>query len=97
MLSDYVVALRKHCSRLHCLLNRIDDLINWLLEQQHIPQPTWELIKNCSTECNAAEELVSFLLRDERDTYNLFLAGLIQTNQNHIYQLLTDKGWCVFY
>src|SRR5580692_9108289 len=91
-ITDFYQTLQKHYVQLLNQLSRIDDLVAWLFQSGCLQESQRQHLTCLNTPYKATEELLSFIMKQSMDTYNLFLVGLLNTQQHHIYKALTEKG-----
>ena len=92
--TSFLDNIRQNYSKLSNFLISVSDLAAWLFENDCMSKTQHEKFLKYQTNYEAAEKLLNFLIKQESENiYNLFLIGLLQTNQPHIYKLLTVQGW----
>ena len=67
-------------------------MIAWLFENACLQESLRQHLTSLTTPYKAAEELLSFIMKQTTDTYNIFLVGLLKTEQLHLHKVLTEKG-----
>ena len=92
-ISDVISNVQLHYRELLNFLTSVTELVAWLFEKNCMSEPQRQKFMTLHTQYEAAEKLVNFLLiQQSEDVYNIFLVGLLQTKQHHVYSLLTING-----
>jgi hypothetical protein len=99
IVTDFFRTLKQHYNQILNFLCRVDELVAWLFEKACLHEPQRQRLVSFNTPYHAAEQLLNFIMKHSQDTYHMFLVGLLNTEQHHIYKVLTEKGTrdkCVF-
>ena len=92
--SEAFTSLQKHYVELMNCLTSINHIVALLFEKKCMSERQRQQIMCIKNPYKITEELLSFIMRHQcMVTYNLFLEALQQTNQQHLYSLLSVKGW----
>jgi len=91
---EYISNLKHHYRDVVNLLNGVSDIVTMLFEMDHMSESTRQQILAVHTPNEAADKLLTFLIQQQSsDTYYYFLKGLMQTDQQHLHRLLTEKDY----
>ena len=85
--------LQQHYRELFNCLTSVGDIVALMFARECMSDAQRQQIMSKQTTYKIAEEFLSFMIRQQSlDTYNVFIEGLQQTKQPHLYDLLTTNG-----
>jgi len=88
----FAKSIRQHYHILLCSLNRLDELSAWMFQTGCLTRTNLDFIKSFSTAYSQTEELLKIVMMRDESAYNMFLIGLLHTNQDDLHKLLTVQG-----
>jgi hypothetical protein len=91
-LSKHGVTIQRARLQLVDLIRRTDQIITVLLQNAALTTQEYERLRSQTNTCDSIQTLLDLLKEKPDFAYNLFLEALKNTNQEHLYRLLTEKG-----
>jgi hypothetical protein len=91
-LSKHGVTIQRARLQLADLIRRTDQIITVLLQNAALTTQEYERLRSQTNTCDSIQTLLDLLMEKPDFAYNLFLEALKNTNQEHLYRLLTEKG-----
>ena len=91
-LSKQGVTIQRERLQLVDLIRRTDQIFTVLLQNAALTTQEHDRLRSQTNTCDSIQTLLDLLKEKPDFAYNSFLEALKNTNQEHLYRLLTEKG-----